>query len=85
MVQKIRVKGSQLHEAQLKFDFLSKENVNLINNIHEAERLLGITKEKFFGMDQGLNGELSALRTEKFHTNSRFQVVMEKITQKQQR
>lgn len=44
VVQRIRVKGSQIHEAQLKFDFLSNENVNLINSIHEAQRLLGITK-----------------------------------------
>lgn len=61
-VQKIRVKGSQLHEAQLKLDILSAENNNLLNSLREAERLLSVQKEQFFGVDKNLNGERSAFR-----------------------
>jgi hypothetical protein len=32
-IQKIRVKGSQLHEAQLRFDILQGEHTALINNL----------------------------------------------------
>lgn len=33
IVQKIRVKGSQIHEAQLKYDHLFNENNTLINSV----------------------------------------------------
>lgn len=55
-IQKIRVKGSQLHEAQLRYDILQNENVNLLNSLREAERLLAAEKERFFGVDRTLNG-----------------------------
>jgi hypothetical protein len=55
-IQKIRVKGSQLHEAQLRLDSLAAENGSLINGLREAERLLSVQKESFFGIDKNLNG-----------------------------
>lgn len=85
VIQKIRVKGSQMHQAQLKLDFLSNENVNLINNLREGERMLGVVKQKFIGIDQTLNSDKSSLRTEKYHANSKIQIMMEKTIQRQQR
>ena len=41
-IQKIRVKGSQMHQAQLRLDALASENTSLINNLREAERMLSI-------------------------------------------
>lgn len=85
MLQRIRVKGSQIHEAQTKYDFLSNEHVNLINNLHEAERVFGIVKETFFGVDKSLNNDKSSIRAEKYTVSNKMQIAMEKIVQRQQR
>ncbi len=84
-VQKIRVKGSQLHEAQLKFDILAAENNNLLNNLRESERLLSVQKEQFFGVDKNLNGERSAFRAEKYQISLQTQNMMEKTVQRHQK
>lgn len=85
MLQKIRVKGSQINEAQTKFDFLTNENINLINNLRESERVLGIVKEKFFGIEKSLTTDKSSIRAEKYSVNAKIQLAMEKIVQRQQR
>jgi hypothetical protein len=33
-----------MHEAQLRLDALASENISLINNLREAERMLSIEK-----------------------------------------
>lgn len=76
VLQRIRVKGSQIHEAQTKYDFLCNENVNLINNFHQAERVFAIVKQTFFGVDKSLNNDKSSIRTEKYNVNARMQIAM---------
>ena len=61
-IQKIRVKGSQLHEAQLRYDVLQNEATNGINTLREAERALASQKELFLGVERSLGGEKGALR-----------------------
>ena len=69
MIQRIRIKGSQIHESQVRHDSLSNENINLLNNLRETERVFGIVKEKYFGIDKNLNNDKSSLRAEKHHAN----------------
>ena len=63
---------------------MHKENVNLVNSLHENERLLEIQRQKYFGMDKSLSNEKNAFRNEKFYTNNKIQTVMEKTVQRHQ-
>lgn len=84
-MQRMRVKGAQLHQASIQYDILRTENVNSINRLRQAEVLLSSVKEKFFGLDKTLNGEKSAIRAEKYNLNLKMQTMMEKTVQIHQR
>jgi len=53
--------------------------------VREAERVFGIVKEKYFGIDRSLTTDKSSIRAEKYHTNEKMQIAIEKIVQRQQR
>lgn len=84
-LQKIRLRGVHIHEAQVRLDGLEKEGVQLTNQLREGERLIGLEKERAMGVEVGLNEEMSSLRTQKYHQGAKVQVMMEKVAQRQQR
>ena len=53
--------------------------------MREAERLLSVQKEQFFGVDKNLNGERSAFRAEKYQISLQTQNMMEKTVQRHQK
>ena len=53
--------------------------------MREAERLLSVQKEGFFGVDKNLNGERSAFRAEKYQISLQTQNMMEKTVQRHQK
>jgi hypothetical protein len=57
----------------------------LVNALHEAERVLAVEKERFFGVDRSLNGEKGALRAEKYQLGLQTQTLMEKTIVRQQK
>lgn len=75
----------QIHELQLKYDSLNNENLTLINQMREAERLLALEKERYVGMDKGLSTQKTSLRTDKYNMGIKIQSLMERTMQKNQR
>ena len=74
-----------MHEYQLKFDSLNSENLMLINQLREAERMLALEKERFTGTDKGLGQQKSELRKDKYNLNLKIQAMSERVMQKNQR
>ena len=54
MLQKIKLKGAQMGEAQSRYDALEIENRKLIDDLREAERIVCLEKERVFGLERSL-------------------------------
>jgi hypothetical protein len=49
-LNKIKIKGNKFNELSIKYDSLTNENAMILNNLRENERVLGLEKERLFGL-----------------------------------